>query len=163
MCASQLELTESSTAHLARDRKVVLERAQLLCESDVLTGTVRVQNIAYEKHVVFRYTLNNWESFSDLRADWEESVWENGRRETDRFAFAITLPTGSWSLRVQFAVSYDVAGLNFWDNNGSRNYEFSAEKSWRQCVWSAVKLVQNSLENSVRGPFYVQKLLKSAS
>ena len=138
-----LELPTGAAVHLARHRQVVLERAQVVCDSDILTGTVRVQNIAYEKLVVVRYTLDDWETFSDLAADWEESVWEEGRREWDKFSFAIPLPAGSWSLRVQLAISYDVAGLNFWDNNGARNYELTAEKSWRQCAWSAVRLVQS--------------------
>lgn len=130
--------------HLARQKKVVLERAQLKCDSDVVTGVVRVQNIAYEKHVVIRYTLNDWESFSDLKAEWDESVWENNRLETDRFSFTIPLPTSARSLRVQFAISYDVAGLNFWDNNDTMNYELEAKKSLRQCVWSAVRLLAQS-------------------
>lgn len=145
---SQLELSEKGAFHLARERKVVLESATLLCDSDLLTGVVRVQNIAYEKRVVVRYTLNNWESFSDLKAVWNESVWDEGRLETDRFSFSIPLPTGSVSLRVKFAISYDVAGFNFWDNNGWEDYELAVEKSWRQCVWSAVRLVHNR----VRGP-----------
>ena len=138
-------LSNEEVTHLTRDRKVVLERAELMCDADLLTGIVRVQNIAYEKHVVIRYTLNDWETFSDLKAEWEESVWDNNWPETDRFRFKIPLPTSSWSLSVRFAISYDVAGMNFWDNNQTSNYELLAEKTWTQCVWSALRLVRRSL------------------
>lgn len=136
-------LCEKEITRLARERKVVLERAQFMCSEDRLTGIIRVQNIAYEKHVVIRYTLNNWETFSDLKANWEESIWENEWPETDRFRFNIPLPSSSWSFCVQFAISYDVAGLNFWDNNKTKNYELVEERTWRQCIWSAVRLVQS--------------------
>ena len=134
-------LSNGEVTHLLRLRKVVLERAQMVCDSDLLTGVVRVQNTAYEKHVVIRYTLNDWETFSDLKADWEESVLENNRPETDRFRFNIRLPSTSWSLRVKFAISYDVAGMNFWDNNHSSDYELMADKTWTQCMWSAFRLL----------------------
>ena len=50
-----VELSDASASHLAREKKVILERARLMCDADVCTGLVRVQNIAYEKHVVVRY------------------------------------------------------------------------------------------------------------
>ena len=139
-----VELSDASASHLAREKKVILERARLMCDADVCTGLVRVQNIAYEKHIVVRYTLNDWESFSDLSAEWEESVWENDRLETDKFRFSIPLPTGARTLRVRFAVSYDVAGINFWDNNETMNYELEAKRSWSHLAWSAVRLLAQS-------------------
>lgn len=148
MSTSVVELSEPRVTHLARDRKVVLEHAQVACDSDLLTGVVRVQNIAYEKHVVVRYTFNDWETFGDTKADWEESVLENDWPETDRFRFNIKLPAAGWSLCVRFAISYDVAGMNFWDNNERDNYELSAEKTWRQCVWSALKLVRSRVAST---------------
>ena len=144
MSSSHLELSDASASHLSYKKKVVLERAQLMCDADVFTGLVRVQNIAYEKQVVVRYTLNDWESFSDLKAEWEESVWANDRLEADKFRFSIPLPTGARTLRVRFAVSYDVAGLSFWDNNDTMDYELEAKRSWRQLAWSAVTLLAQS-------------------
>ena len=141
-----VKLSDASASHLAREKKVILERAQLMCDADVCTGLVRVQNIAYEKHVVVRYTLNDWESFSDLNAEWEESVWENDRLETDKFRFSIPLPTGARTLRVRFAVSYDVAGINFWDNNETMNYELEAKRSWIHLAWSAVRLLAHRIK-----------------
>ena len=143
MSTSLVELSNAAVSHLAREKKVVLERAEVMCHADLLTGVVRVQNIAYEKQIVVRYTFNNWETFADTKADWEESVWENNWPETDRFRFYIQLPAAGWSLRVRFAISYDVAGMNFWDNNAANDYELVAEKTWRQCVWSALRLVRN--------------------
>ena len=144
------EISGDGITHLTLQKKVVLERAHLICDADLLTGIIRVQNLAYEKHIVIRFTFNDWESFSDVKANWEESVWENGHHwpETDRFRFSIKLPATSWSLCVRFAISYDVAGQNYWDNNLSSNYELTAEKTWRQCMWSAVRLVRGRVAST---------------
>jgi hypothetical protein len=83
-------------------------------------------------------------------------VWRNNWPKTDRFHFIISLPTSSWSLRVQFAVSYDVAGLNFWDNNYAENYELSAEKTWKECMWSAVRLVQSVVNKNVQKSLHIR-------
>ena len=95
-----------------------------------MIGSVRVKNLAYEKRVVIRFSFNNWDTFSDLAADWKESIGViNGHPESDRFFFVIPLPGPNWSGSVVFAIRYDVVGLTFWDNNYERNHRVVVDRN----------------------------------
>ena len=88
----------------------------------VVNGTVRVANVAYDKHVAVRYTYNDWVTCSEVGATY---VPGSNDGPTDRFSFALYLPpdfaTVSGS-RVEFAVRYDTPGCSRWDNNDALNY-----------------------------------------
>ena len=88
----------------------------------VVNGTVRVANIAYDKHVAVRYTFNDWATCSEVGATY---VPGSNDGPTDRFSFALYLPpnfaTVTGSL-VEFAVRYDTPGCSRWDNNDDLNY-----------------------------------------
>jgi protein phosphatase 1 regulatory subunit 3A/B/C/D/E len=107
-----------------RDRvlgqKVVLENA--LVVSGCITGLVRVANISYHKTVRVRFTANNWNTFHDITASY---MLNSNDGATDRFSFTISLPPelGPGG-RLQFAVSYNVGGIEYWDNNNGQNYVF---------------------------------------
>ena len=100
---------------------VSLEKAQHI--GKIVIGSVVVKNMAYEKRVTIRFTLNNWDTFSDLEACWKESIGGTRQHpESDRFCFILSLPYPNWTGIVEFAVRYSVAGCIFWDNNNERNY-----------------------------------------
>jgi hypothetical protein len=82
-----------------------------------LEGTVEVENLAYEKQVSVFWTANG----SDWRvgeADW--AVPSHGGREIWRFKLDVG-PLGD-AAAVQLAVRYRVAGSEYWDNNGGRDF-----------------------------------------
>lgn len=85
-----------------------------------VSGTVRVKNIAYEKSVVVRHTFNGWASFSDAVATHQA----DDDQRFDTFAFVIDWPPyqppGS---KLQFAVRYTAAGVDYWDSNRGENFE----------------------------------------
>ncbi|CAN8005413.1 unnamed protein product [Ixodes hexagonus] len=108
--------------------------AQKVClESVIVTGcaihaVIRVLNVAFEKMVILRYSLDQWRSFCDLRA-----VYLPGSSDglSDRFGADLYLSANSGRPLVQMCVRYVVGDLEFWDNNGGTNYRFEFRESPR--------------------------------
>lgn len=102
-----------------REVKVLLETVQT--DDFTLSGFVRVLNLAFEKSVSLRYSLNNWITFMDSLATY---VPDSNDGVTDKFSFKIVMPAyldnGS---TLQFAIKYCVGGHEFWDNNNGNNYK----------------------------------------
>jgi hypothetical protein len=83
----------------------------------VVTGRVRVFDLAYEKQVTLLYTADDWQSAAEASARYAGG---------DDWTFelpGLVGPGGRLPDVVRFAVRYDVAGRTFWDNNGGRDYE----------------------------------------
>uniref|UniRef100_A0A8C2WB31 Protein phosphatase 1 regulatory subunit n=1 Tax=Cyclopterus lumpus TaxID=8103 RepID=A0A8C2WB31_CYCLU len=102
-----------------REVKVMLET--VVVDEFCLSGFVRVLNLAFEKSVSLRYSLNNWITFMDSLASY---VPDSSAGDTDKFSFKIVMPTyldngGTF----QFAIKYCVGGKEFWDNNKGNNYK----------------------------------------
>ncbi|KPP61794.1 protein phosphatase 1 regulatory subunit 3E-like, partial [Scleropages formosus] len=70
-----------------RELRVCLERAD--ADEFSLSGLVRVLNVAFEKRVLLRYTLNNWVTFFDVPACY---VPQSSDGFTDQFSFKIITP-----------------------------------------------------------------------
>ncbi|XP_056464486.1 protein phosphatase 1 regulatory subunit 3E [Gadus chalcogrammus] len=105
--------------HKVREVKVMLETFE--ADEFSLSGVVRVLNLAFEKSVYLRYSLNNWITFMDSLAYY---VPDSSDGVTDKFSFKIITPTfleGGGTL--QFAIKYCVSGEEFWDNNVGKNYK----------------------------------------
>ncbi|XP_069808591.1 protein phosphatase 1 regulatory subunit 3D [Dendropsophus ebraccatus] len=90
-----------------------------------ISGTIRVINLAFEKTVTVRYSFTNWKTQCEVKAIWQSSdskVVPN----TDVFAFVIPLPPFIQQICsvVQFAIKYQVADKDYWDNNYGKNYSF---------------------------------------
>lgn len=63
-----------SSTKLRVDRAVFLERVYLADDLRSVRGTVRVRNLAFEKWVAVRFTLDGWKTVSEVSADWSESL-----------------------------------------------------------------------------------------
>ncbi|XP_018430079.1 PREDICTED: protein phosphatase 1 regulatory subunit 3D [Nanorana parkeri] len=92
-----------------------------------ISGTVRVLNLAFEKKVTVRYSFTNWKTHSETLAVWQKNE-ENGILNSDTFAFTITLPPFVTQIcsAIQFAIKYQVADEEYWDNNQGINYTFTS-------------------------------------
>nr|XP_061796056.1 protein phosphatase 1 regulatory subunit 3E-like [Nerophis lumbriciformis] len=102
-----------------REVKVLLESVET--DEFSLSGFVRVLNLAFEKSVSLRYSLNNWITFMDSLASY---VPHSSDGTTDRFSFKVVMPTYMENGgTLQFAIKYTVGGEDFWDNNNGNNYK----------------------------------------
>ncbi|XP_036390411.1 protein phosphatase 1 regulatory subunit 3E-like [Megalops cyprinoides] len=102
-----------------QELKVMLECVET--DEFCLSGFVRVLNLAFEKSVFLRYTLNNWITFLDVLASY---VPNSSDGLTDKFSFKIITPTFLESEgTLQFAIKYCVGDNEFWDNNNGNNYK----------------------------------------
>ncbi|XP_006896988.1 PREDICTED: protein phosphatase 1 regulatory subunit 3D [Elephantulus edwardii] len=102
---------------------VCLER--VTCSDLGVCGTVRVRNVAFEKHVAVRYTFSDWHSTHEVAARWRGPASEEGTH--DIFAFSLPVPSFLLALgsRMHFALRYRVAGTEHWDNNDGHNYSLT--------------------------------------
>jgi len=120
-CFSQPGMSRNFAERVVQ-RRVSLETC--LVAPNSIDGVVRVANIAYEKHVSVRYTMNGWLTFSDVHASY---VHGSSNGSTDQFRFSIALPNnfGIVGNAVEFSVKYDAGGGGdsvFWDSNYGANY-----------------------------------------
>ena len=111
------------------DVDVRFEDLTLAPDSVSLIGRIRVRNIAFEKWVAVRFTLDDWQTTSEVSAKYLDSV-PGG--VFDRFSFTIRL--SDMLARIEektlyFALRYNVADREIWDNNAQRNYAVSFTKA----------------------------------
>ena len=102
-------------------RDVVVENIDFV--GTVVKGTVRVRNIAFGKWIAVRFTLDKWQTTSEVTARYKESI-QNGT--LDRFMFSIKLAgvlSRAEEKTLYLSVRYSVAGREIWDNNSGRNYQ----------------------------------------
>lgn len=87
-----------------------------------LMGQCRVANLAFQKHVAVRYTTNDWHSYQEAEAVYQEPILSCAS-PWDRFVFHIDLDDNKLaSASISFALRYIVNGREYWDNNDGLNY-----------------------------------------
>lgn len=91
---------------------VVLRRS---AADTTMRGTIRVDNVCFEKHVFVRYSLDNWATFQDQPAQYQ-----SGNDLFDTFTFSVCLPRPASSEHhvIEFAVAFN----QHWDSNSGTNY-----------------------------------------
>jgi len=97
---------------------------------------ILVRNIAFNKLVVVRFTLDNWQTTSEVVGKHVESAWSESKRrgrddpDMDRFACVVRLDDFGGRIKQKTmlaAVRYDSDGRTMWDNNSGRNYQIVFE------------------------------------
>jgi len=106
---------------LAEDlRDVAVENIELL--GTTVEGVIRVRNLASEKWIAVRLTLDKWQITSEVTARYKESR-PNGTM--DCFIFTIKLAdvlSRAEEKALHLAVRYSVSGREIWDNNSGRDH-----------------------------------------
>ncbi|NXT82283.1 PPR3A phosphatase, partial [Zapornia atra] len=120
--ASQEELLQK-----LREQKVLLESVVFLPGITCMNGIIRVLNVSFEKLVYVRMTLNNWDSYYDILAEFMPNSCGS---ESDQFCFRISLvpPYQRDGAKVEFCIRYETSVGTFWANNDDRNYTLICHK-----------------------------------
>ncbi|KAJ3900715.1 putative phosphatase regulatory subunit-domain-containing protein [Lentinula edodes] len=100
-----------------------------------LQGAFIVRNINYQKDVAVRFTVDDWSTVSEIKANWAANfsspflTQRSSLRDTDswdRFTFCINLSDYTLaslpSKVIYFVGRYTVPGGEHWDNCGGRNW-----------------------------------------
>lgn len=116
-----------------KSQPVFVERVFLSSDNKNLIGTVAVQNMAFQKTVVARFTLDYWKTTSEVVADYNTDVRRKHSDNLDRFNFSIRLADQAHleNKTLFFCIKYTTNGQDFWDNNGSINYQVDFAKKTR--------------------------------
>ncbi|KAH8926862.1 carbohydrate-binding module family 21 protein [Atractiella rhizophila] len=96
-----------------------------------LRGRVAVQNLAFRKSVLVRWTVDGWKSHSEVLAT---SLRTTRGRAFEEFEFEIGLDEMTrnttlkgcgkwWEKRLQFCVRFRCGNLEIWDDNEGQYYE----------------------------------------
>lgn len=128
----EIRLTNFPRETAARSSMPVkVERVYLSSDNKQLLGAIAVRNIAFHKLVVARFTLDYWKTTSEVKADFNNDVRRKQFSDgCDRFVFSVKLEdlANLENKTMFFCVRYNVAGQEFWDNNGSMNYQVDFSK-----------------------------------
>ncbi|KAF2477502.1 protein phosphatase regulator [Lindgomyces ingoldianus] len=114
---------------------VRVDRIFLASDHKTLVGNVAVANLAFHKLVVARFTLDYWKTTSEVVAEFNQDVRKKQTNDGyDRFNFNIKLADQAnlASKTLLLCVRYNVNGQEYWDNNGSMNYQVDFIKKTNQ-------------------------------
>ncbi|KAG9784887.1 carbohydrate-binding module family 21 protein, partial [Aureobasidium melanogenum] len=114
-----------------KSQPVFVERIFLSSDHKNLIGTVAVQNLAFQKLVVARFTFDYWKTTSEVVAEFNNDVRRKQNNDgLDRFNFTIRLADQAnlENKTLFFCVRYTVNGQDYWDNNGGFNYQVDFSK-----------------------------------
>ena len=105
-----------------RDANISLESIFLDDDRKNLKGIIRVKNIAFEKWVAVRFTLDWWQTTNETSATYKDSV-QGGAY--DRFQFSLKLQDMMSKIEEKnlfICLRYMAGTQEIWDNNSGSNY-----------------------------------------
>ncbi|ORY85044.1 putative phosphatase regulatory subunit-domain-containing protein [Protomyces lactucae-debilis] len=110
---------------------IKVETVYLSSDKRSLIGRVAVRNLAFQKYVCVRYTMDNWRTTSECAAEYTKDVRKKQREDGfDRFNFDIKIDdfSGVTDKTMFFCVRYNTNGQDFWDANGGKNFRVEFHK-----------------------------------
>ena len=86
--------------------------------------TAVVKNIAYDKKVIVRYTLDNWKTYEEKSLSYSKGI-----EGTNDEIWSTGVSFGDSGYKdFHFCISYEVNGQTYWDNNFGANFDSSYNK-----------------------------------
>jgi hypothetical protein len=139
---------------------VRLERVWLSKDQKCLVGSIAVANLAFQKSVVCRFTLDYWKTTSEVVAEYISDIRPvDTPYPQDRFNFTIKLSdlANLESKTLYFCIRFNVNGQEHWDNNGGTNFQVDFYKkilpqNGKQGAVGAASRPVNGLPKSNRRP-----------
>lgn len=120
--------------HERKCMPVRLERIFLSADNKTLVGNVAVANLAFQKLVVARFTLDYWKTTSEVVAEYNHDVRKKEVNDGyDRFTFSIKLSDLAHleSKTMLLCIRFNVNGQEYWDNNSHANFQIDFVKKTR--------------------------------
>lgn len=113
--------TQFNFLERVRQQKVCLESCVVSSIGNNLSidCIIRVQNIAFEKVIMVRYTSNNWLTWLDSLASF---IPNSSDGQTDKFSVKFYIKSLCKGQRVKFAIKYLANSTEYWDNNLGIDY-----------------------------------------
>lgn len=108
-----------------------LERIWLSNDQKCLVGSVAVANLAFQKSVTCRFTLDYWKTTSEVAGEYAGEIRPvETSYPQDRFNFTIKLSdlANLESKTLYFCIRYNVNGQEHWDNNNGSNFQVDFKK-----------------------------------
>ena len=100
---------------------IVVENIDLV--GSTVEGIIRVRNLAFDKSIAVYFTLDHWETTSEVTARYKASL-PNGTFDWFRFSIKLgDVLSHAQEKTLYLAVRYAVSGREIWDNNNGRNYQ----------------------------------------
>lgn len=108
---------------------VHLRKIDLSSDGAEIQGIVEVANLAFRKIVAVRFTTDQWQTVSELLAEYHSTSDHLPNHDEFRFDIDIESMEGkTLFLCVRYSVNYD----EFWDNNENLNYHIAISPFTRQ-------------------------------
>lgn len=120
-------------SHERLTQTVRLESLSLSTDKKSLVGDVVVANLAFQKSVTARFTLDNWSTTSEVSATYETDAARKPKEAGfDLFSFHIRVSDQAnlEQRTMLICIRYNVSGVEYWDNNAGQNFmvEFSRKE-----------------------------------
>jgi hypothetical protein len=115
-----------------------------------LYGLVNVKNLAFEKKIFLKLTLNNWKT-SIVFGGQSIISYVKSIDSVDQFKFKISLDDliyGSNNVDLQMCIKYEVNNTEYWDNNFGNNYQFKLTRVEKKQVLPHYPKVSSSANSS---------------
>ncbi|KTW30926.1 uncharacterized protein T551_01478 [Pneumocystis jirovecii RU7] len=127
----EIELANFSEERtMSLSQNVHLESVYLSSNKRNLLGKVVVKNLAFEKSVGVRFTMDHWQTISEVNAEYTDDIPRKQYDGFDRFVFNIKLHelVNIEDKTLYLCIRYRILGAEFWDNNLGMNYRIEFRK-----------------------------------
>ncbi|XP_038046097.1 protein phosphatase 1 regulatory subunit 3B-like [Patiria miniata] len=99
----------------------------IIKDNEVVMGTIKVKNIAFEKSVSVRVTFDKWKNYQEIPATYVQRSQPGQTDRYDSFSFSFDIPPNMEGETIQFCLRYDCRGQSYWDSKDGANYKIISQ------------------------------------